>query len=222
MKEVFGAVLTPKCHYLVHYARLMSMYGPLRSLWCMRFEGKHQYFKSLTNNCRNFRNITVTLSTRHQLKQCWEFSPSNILGDFEKVPGRSISTPILSLPICLQTTLKESGNFSNLEGKVIQRVSEVTLDNIKYAVRDVLTLDLVHEEKIPVFGQIKYILNIDTTWYLCSKILHPLSFDLHFHAYRVKVDSEWILLKPGDEKDHTSLDTYTVDDNLYVGLRCSV
>lgn len=134
MKEIFGTVLTSKCHYLVHYKRLMSMCGPLGSLWCMCFKGKYQYFKSLTYNCRNFRNITVTLSTHHQLKQCWEFSPCNILGDFEKVPGRSISPPILSLPICLQTALQESCNFSNVEGKVIQRVSEVTVDNVKYAV----------------------------------------------------------------------------------------
>lgn len=197
------------------------MYGPLRSLWCMRFEGKHQYFKNLANNCRNFRNVTVTLSNRHQLKQCWEFLPINILGDFEKVPGRSVSTPLLSLPIDLQTAIKASGNFKGveLEGKVIQRVSEVTVDNIKYAVRDVLTIDLLHVEKIPVFGQIKYILNIDTMLVLCSKMLLPLSFDTHFHAYRVKVDSDWILLKPRDELDHMSLDTYTVDDNLYVGLR---
>lgn len=50
MTEVFGSVLTPKCHYLVHYPRLMLMCGPLRSLWCTRFEGKHQYFKNLANN----------------------------------------------------------------------------------------------------------------------------------------------------------------------------
>lgn len=79
-----------------------------------------------------------------------------------------------------------------------------------------LTLDLLHVEKIPVFGHIKYILNIDTMWVLCSKILLPLSFCSLFYAYCVKVDSDWILLKPGDELDHTSLDTYTVDDNLYI------
>lgn len=28
----FGAVLTPKCHYLVHYPRLILMYGPFHSL----------------------------------------------------------------------------------------------------------------------------------------------------------------------------------------------
>lgn len=221
MAEVFGNVLTPKCHYLIHYPRLMLMYGPLRSHWCMRFEGKHQYFKNLTSNCRSFVNITMTLSNRHQFKQCWEHSSVNILGDSEKVPGRSICTPLLSLPIDLQTALRESGNFREVEfdGKIMQRVSQLTADNIKYTVSDVLTLDLLHVEKIPVFGQIKYILNIDDTWVLCSKILLPLSFDSHFHAYRVRVDTDWILFKPGDELDHTSLDTYTVDDHLYVGLR---
>ncbi|MGL5674006.1 MAG: hypothetical protein ACRDC9_13165, partial [Plesiomonas shigelloides] len=111
MTEVFGSVLTPKCHYLIHYPRLMLMYGPLRSYRFMRFEGKRQYFKNLTYNCRSFVNVTMTLSNRHQFKQCWELSPDNILGDCEKVPGRSICTPLLSLPIDLQTALRESGNF---------------------------------------------------------------------------------------------------------------
>lgn len=52
MKDVFGDVITPKCHYLIHYARLIEKYGPLRLLWCMRFEGKHQYFKIVAHNCR--------------------------------------------------------------------------------------------------------------------------------------------------------------------------
>ncbi len=38
MTEIFGTVLTPKCHYLLHYSRLLLMYGLLHSLWCMRFE----------------------------------------------------------------------------------------------------------------------------------------------------------------------------------------
>lgn len=78
----------------------------------------------------------------------------NVLGDFETVPGRSVSTPLLSLPTDRQTALKASVNFRDveLEGKIIQRVSEVTVDNIKYAVRDVLTLDFLHVEKIPVWA----------------------------------------------------------------------
>lgn len=64
---------------------------------------------------------TVTLSNRHQLKQSWKFLSFNILGAFERMIGRSISTPLGFLPIDLQAALKESGNFKHIEyeGKVI-------------------------------------------------------------------------------------------------------
>ncbi len=96
----------------------------------------------------------MTLSNRHKLKQCWEFSPINILEDFEKVPGRSVSTPFSSLPNDPQKALKLNGKFGDLEldGRSIQHISEITVDNLKYAVGDVLTLDFLHVEKIPVFG----------------------------------------------------------------------
>lgn len=32
LTEMKDYVLTPKCHYLIHYAGLIEMYGPLRSL----------------------------------------------------------------------------------------------------------------------------------------------------------------------------------------------
>lgn len=41
--EVFGNVLTPKCHCLINFPRNILIYGPIYSHWCMRFEGKHQY-----------------------------------------------------------------------------------------------------------------------------------------------------------------------------------
>ena len=60
LTNVFGNVLTPKCHYLIHYPRLIAMYGPLSLLWCMRYESKHQYFKEISKNGKNFVNITHT------------------------------------------------------------------------------------------------------------------------------------------------------------------
>ncbi len=73
------------------------MYGPLRLLWCMSFEAKHQYFKIVAHNCRNFVNRATTLSNRDQFRQCWEFCGS-MLGEFEKVPVKSVTTLFLSLP----------------------------------------------------------------------------------------------------------------------------
>lgn len=103
--EVFGNVLTPKCHYLIHYPRLILMNGPLCPLWCMRYESKHQYFKNIASKCRKFVNITATLSNRHQMKQWWEFCTDRFLGDFENALSKSIPVPFSSLPGDLQNTL---------------------------------------------------------------------------------------------------------------------
>ena len=37
--------LKPKHHYLLHYAELITKFGPLIRVWAMRFESKHTYFK---------------------------------------------------------------------------------------------------------------------------------------------------------------------------------
>ncbi len=139
-----------------------------------------------------------------------------MLGEFEKVRVKSVTTPFLSLSVELQRALMVNHNLCDVDltEKAIQRVSEVTVNNVKYAVRDVL-----HSERIPLFWQIKYIFNIDTMWLLCGKMLIPLSYDRQFHACSVKVDKEWTLLKPGDEMDFQTNDTYSVDDCLYVTVR---
>nr|XP_054929049.1 uncharacterized protein LOC129385914 [Dermacentor andersoni] len=37
----------PKLHFLVHYPRFLREVGPLKHMWSMRFEAKHQQFKKL-------------------------------------------------------------------------------------------------------------------------------------------------------------------------------
>lgn len=56
----------PKMHHLVHYPRYIKEIGPLVAVWCMRYEGKHAYFKSLQRAIENWINIPWTLSYRHQ------------------------------------------------------------------------------------------------------------------------------------------------------------
>ena len=80
--EVFGTgALTPKHHFLIHYPRLIGMDGPLRHLWCMRFEAKHQYFKSIIASLGNYINVTNTMANRHQMRQCWEYTGNEVLTD---------------------------------------------------------------------------------------------------------------------------------------------
>jgi len=78
--------LRPKHHYLLHYADLTLQFGPLIRTWTMRFESKHSYFKRCIRASKNFRNITKSLSERHQLLQAFQsrgnvFSPELIMSD---------------------------------------------------------------------------------------------------------------------------------------------
>ena len=45
--------------------------GPVSHLWCMRFEAKHSYFKSMAQRVKNFRIIPKTLANRHQRLMCY-------------------------------------------------------------------------------------------------------------------------------------------------------
>ena len=58
--------ITPKMHHLVHYPYYITLLGPLRQFWCMRFEGKHAYFKTVARTTGNFINVPKTLGKRHQ------------------------------------------------------------------------------------------------------------------------------------------------------------
>eukprot|EP00733_Pompholyxophrys_punicea_P000851 Pompholyxophrys_punicea_v1_NODE_322_length_2246_cov_5.801728.p1 type:complete len:377 gc:universal NODE_322_length_2246_cov_5.801728:901-2031(+) len=61
--------ITPKMHYLVHFASMIRAFGPPRLLWCMRFESRHKYFKDI-GTISNWINLPYSLSTRNQLWVC--------------------------------------------------------------------------------------------------------------------------------------------------------
>lgn len=63
--------LKPKHHFLRHYPALILKFGPLIRLWTMRFESKHSYFKRCARHLKNFKNICLTLSERHQMFQAY-------------------------------------------------------------------------------------------------------------------------------------------------------
>ena len=55
-----------------------NRFGPPSRYWCMRFEAKHSYFKSLAQRVNNFKNICKTLAYRHQYLTCYNLAASNL------------------------------------------------------------------------------------------------------------------------------------------------
>ncbi|XP_040070031.1 uncharacterized protein LOC120842891 [Ixodes scapularis] len=100
-----SASVTAKLHYMVYYPRIFSEFGPLRQFWRMRFEEKHQYFKSMASKVKNFRNICKTLTMRHQLLESYRHQtyvldkPLSALGSRKVDPG--------TLPPCVQSLASE-------------------------------------------------------------------------------------------------------------------
>uniref|UniRef100_A0A3P9DJS9 Uncharacterized protein n=1 Tax=Maylandia zebra TaxID=106582 RepID=A0A3P9DJS9_9CICH len=75
--------------------------------------------------------------------------------------------------------------YVHFQDKVLQRVSAISVSSVKYELEDVFVVGHVHTEAIPIFFKIKYILNVDTCWVLCGKLLLPRTYECHFHAYQV-------------------------------------
>lgn len=66
--------LLPKHHFMIHYLSCIRKIGPLVHMWSMRCEAKHKVFK---NTLKNFKNITKSLTKRHQMAMgyLWDTTP---------------------------------------------------------------------------------------------------------------------------------------------------
>ncbi len=219
--ELFPGKMTPKLHFLLHYPRLIREYGPLRFVWCMRFESKHQYFKQLAGVVRNFRNIAFTLAKRHQLRQCWEFAASNnFMKDSVECSGEC-SIYFGNLPECQRRKLLNYVGLTNArQSEILWKCNMLSRDSVTFKLHDVILVGLLHCENIPLFFKIFYIYKFRDDWFFIGKLLICESYSSHLHAYSVTEDSELTVCQPSQIIDHQLLDTYLLaDGKTYVSLK---
>ncbi|XP_063047290.1 uncharacterized protein LOC134441029 isoform X1 [Engraulis encrasicolus] len=77
-KALFPDVqLLPKHHLVEHYPVLIRNFGPLGTLWTLRFESKHSFFKRVVKHTNCFKNVPLTLASKHQFMLAFHMtSPS--------------------------------------------------------------------------------------------------------------------------------------------------
>lgn len=66
MITTFNLALIPKLHFLLHYAFIIRMVGPVVYMNTIRYEAVHQLFKKTASNTKNFKNILKSLALKHQ------------------------------------------------------------------------------------------------------------------------------------------------------------
>ncbi|XP_042630364.1 uncharacterized protein LOC109063425 isoform X1 [Cyprinus carpio] len=204
--------LRPKHHYIEHYTQLIRMYGPLRDVWTMRFEGKHKFFKQVIRDTKNFKNVTQTLPVRHQrLMAYYVDSPSFFKPSIqtEKVRGTLTST----FPDNVQEFLRQRYAVQN----TVLSASSVSIDGIKYNPDMIVSVGTC--SGLPDFRQIFKILVINNdVLFLCKDLTcwyieHLRSFELCSHVLSLSVT------KPSDLNDPFPLPAYKLRGRTYVTLK---
>lgn len=132
--------LPPKAHNLLHYLRIIRNSGPLKQMWSMRFEAKHQEAKAYAKVCRSrrnicysigkkfcFKNAAILLQNENQLKKITDFKKSNII-------LQSFSNDIAPLKSCSNVKYKGKmyfvGDYILSDcGKLAYKILALAVDN---------------------------------------------------------------------------------------------
>ncbi|XP_067936431.1 uncharacterized protein [Watersipora subatra] len=130
---VYGAhTITPKMHYLVHIPYYIVKFGLPRGTWCLRMEAKHAFFKSL--RMRNFKNVPLSLSNRHQLEFCHDWADANVHGVLHhnnaKTKGARTAEDSPEPPEHIQESL----------GDCTQCCNTITISGFRYSIGDAFRL----------------------------------------------------------------------------------
>jgi len=202
-----GAHLTPKCHFLVHYPRMIASFGPLRHLWCMRFEAYHRYLKELASTIGNFRNISKTLADRNQMKTCFEQAGSRCMEPAAECCEVKDSVVVSALPGCIQNSI--TSFFGCEHSDMILQVSSFENRGVTYSLNHYFVIDVVGED-IPVFIQVRHLLSREGLWCIVGRLYICDAYYRHYHAYSIVDKGEWIVTAAGFEKDFHSYQPYLV------------
>lgn len=178
-------LIKPKMHFLLHLPRQLLMYGPLRQQSCMRFESKHGEFKD--HRWRNFRNLPLSMLTRHQLKLL--HGMTNSLGQpvmkyLHTNDQNSLGHGFLwdDLTDAEKTKLEY---FGFEEGNPLSTHKCVTVRGKIYKPNCAL---LLHDDEIegPTFCEIIDILQVNLQIVFKTMALQVMSYEKQFLAYHVQ------------------------------------
>jgi len=167
--------LKPKHHFLVHYVSAIRKCGPLKNIWCMRFEAKHKEGKIY------FHNITSRINPPHTLALKSSFKFSKFLVDHEK----SIE-PVFEYKSALITDFTKEDFFSfiinknevDINFKECLSCNEINFKGTIYKVNYYLATEL---KNVKLYKVKSFIIKNENVYVLCQQIILK-QFDRHFHA----------------------------------------
>jgi len=207
--------LKPKQHFMLHYPRYLSLYGPLRFCWCMRFESKHYYFTRLTRVVNNYKNICYTLAQRHQMQLAYHLATDNAFLEHNVSISSTVNIDVNYLSDCVIDALVQS-NISRSDP--LHQCKFVSVNGLTYRCRMYVTIDFDSNNDTPVFGRIDNIIIQQMKVHFLLRICKS-DYDSHLSAYRLDVTDNIAVKNVEQLLDCYPLSAYVVGLNRFVVLK---
>lgn len=183
--------LKPKEHFLVHYPRIIREMGPIIFLWCMRFEGKHLYFKKLAQSNQNFVNICKTFSLRHQ----------EYINHINSSPTESLSFKLFSTNDEIDFTVYSDLLLRSKITEDVTFVKTLSSNNDKYKTNLFILTSV--ENDLPVFNEILAIFSHKNEAYFILDQWQTMQLNSKLIVYEI-------------EKKESLLSVLALNDLLYL------
>lgn len=214
LRETFPELrLRPKHHFVEHYPQLIRCFGPLVELWTMRFEAKHSFFKKVAHDVRNFKNILLTLASKHQLMMAhYLSSPSLFLPSLSVQNIKTVSQCSLDIP--QRNAVKKK--YPHLE--MLSLASDVHLHGTLFS--EGMILSAGQCSGLPEFFKLVTVLvnySGNKVSFLCRKL--SSWYIEHLRCYEVSETTDIEILEPEDLNDHYPLTSYAVQGKAIISLK---
>ena len=206
--------MIPKFHYLLHYPEQILQIGPMLRSWTMRHEAKLNIFKR-ASRIGNFKNIALSLASRHQRLLCYELSTGKLL----QSPIECGPCPDPSLlggePEHLQESLRTA--IPGLSNEIfLTRPTWVKKSELTYKQSNCYVI-IGSDELNSTFGRVD-VLGGDLCILLVTLCIVDY-FDDHFHAYVIHPSPNQSYICTDALREPCILHVHRRTGNLYIYLK---
>lgn len=206
--------LIPKAHLMTHYVSAIRKVGPLKHMWTMRFECKHQFFTNAAKLTYNFINIKKTVAYKHQEQICLKkYSIKNVIEESKRT-----------------SLFRDHCDFTKYESFLTSVVKNIDFDSLflipsltfnKY----IYKIGLVLIENFLVYDII-FVLKYHDNYYFLCELYEKVCFERSLNSIEIKPmcsEKQLAYLKHSDlcniqsfSKLSCNKKTYVVAENLTV------
>ena len=141
---------------MVHYPNQILRHGPLVRSWTMRHEGKLNFFKQAAR-LGNFKNISLTLSNRHQRWLAYHLQTNGLFSQEMKVGPIVVSTQLSDETIEVKRQISQYNGDST-----ITKYKWLKVNSLKYSSNNCfIVMDVNNCE--PQFGRVLEIAQLSSS-----------------------------------------------------------